>query len=69
MIQACTNQADKLNYNAMYEELTRMNTDTVAMNFFLERFADALKDHLLQWGFTFVKSMDLKLVPKNKTNE
>ena len=69
MIQACTNQADKLNYNAMYEELTRMNTDTVAMNFFLERFADALKDHLLQWGFTFVKSMNLKLVPKNKTNE
>jgi hypothetical protein len=69
MIQACTNQADKLNYNAMYEELTRINTDTVAMNFFLERFADALKDHLLQWGFTFVKSMDLKLVPKNKTNE
>ena len=69
MIKACTNQADKLNYNAMYEELTRMNTDTVAMNFFLERFADALKDHLLQWGFTFVKSMDLKLVPKNKTND
>ena len=67
MIQACTNQADKLNYNAMYEELTRMNTDTVAMNFFLGRFADALKDHLLQWGFTFVKTMDLKLVPHDKT--
>lgn len=67
MIQACTNQADKLNYNAMYEELTRMNTDTVAMNFFLGRFADALKDHLLQWGFTFVKTMDLKLIPHDKT--
>ena len=67
MIQACTNQADKLNYNAMYEELTRINTDAVAMNFFLGRFADALKDHLLQWGFTFVKSMDLKLVPHDKT--
>lgn len=67
MIQACTNQADKLNYNAMYEELTRMNTDAVAMNFFLGRFADALKDHLLQWGFTFVKTMDLKLVPHDKT--
>jgi hypothetical protein len=51
----------------MYEELTRINTDAVAMNFFLGRFADALKDHLLQWGFTFVKSMDLKLVPHDKT--
>lgn len=67
MIKVCTNQADKLNYNAMYEELTRMNTDAVAMNFFLGRFADALKDHLLQWGFTFVKTMDLKLVPHDKT--
>jgi hypothetical protein len=67
MIQTCTNQADKLNYNSMYEELTRINTDAVAMNFFLGRFADALKDHLLQWGFTFVKSMDLKLVPHDKT--
>ena len=67
MIQACTNQADKLNYNSMYEELTRINTDAVAMNFFLGRFADALKDHLLQWGFTFVKTMDLKLVPHDKT--
>lgn len=67
MIEACTNQADKLNYNAMYEELTRMNTDAVAMNFFLGRFADALKDHLLQWGFTFVKTMDLKLAPHEQT--
>ena len=67
MIQACTNQADKLNYNSMYEELTRINTDAVAMNFFLGRFADALKDHLLQWGFTFVKTMDLKLVPHEQT--
>lgn len=67
MIKTCTNQADKLNYNSMYEELTRMNTDAVAMNFFLGRFADALKDHLLQWGFTFVKTMDLKLVPHEQT--
>ena len=67
MIDACTNQAGKLNYNSMHEELSRMNTDVVAMNFFLGRFADALKEHLLQWGFTFVKTMNLKLVPNDKS--
>lgn len=67
LIDACTNAAGKLNYNSMYEELVRLNTDAVAMNFFLGRFSDALKDHLLQWGFTFVKSMDLKLVPHEQT--
>jgi len=69
LVNSCSNDAGKLTYNKMYTELSQKKTDAVAMTFFLDKFSESLKTHLLQWGFDFVHTMNLKLIPKTESND
>ena len=64
-VNDCANEKGHLNFNNMYNVIKKnAKTSPAAMQFFLDKFSASLQDHLLTWGFDFVKEMDLKLIPK-----
>ena len=66
IIDKCRNDNKNINYNNMYKVImSNQKSSSASVQFFLDKFAEALMVHLATWGFDFVDEMNLKLIPKN----
>lgn len=72
LVQLCStfnfDGSQQVTYQKIYDEIKNKNVSQESMDYFLQRFAESLKEAMTNWGYSFMKDFSLKLIPKDESS-